>query len=80
MLAKYSEPMTPEYMREHCRYKIWRHSSGEFDKAFIVAYCDTIKDAKNLCNALSEYFKEDGYTYEYELCADFSQLKDVVLS
>ena len=79
MLAKYSEPMTPEYMKEHCRYKIWRHSSGELDKAHIVAYCDTISDAKNLCKALGQYFSEEGYTYEYELCEDFSQLKDVII-
>lgn len=79
MLAKYSEPMTPEYMREHCRYKIWRHSSGEYDKAYVVAYCDTVLDAKNLCKALGQFFAEQGFTYEYELCADFSQIKDVAM-
>lgn len=76
MLAKYSDPMTPEYMKEHCRYKIWQHSAGEFDKATIVAYCDTVLDARMLVKALGEFNKEQELTYEYELCAEFSQLKD----
>ena len=54
MLTKYSEPMSDTYLREHCRYKIWKHSSGQFDKANVVAYCETVKDAKRLVSALSE--------------------------
>ncbi|MDD6327062.1 MAG: hypothetical protein PUA62_01240 [Lachnospiraceae bacterium] len=75
MLARYSDPMTPDYMKEHCRYKIWQHSSGEFDKANVVAFCDTVADARKLVRALG--LLEENHTYEYELCADFSQLKDV---
>lgn len=77
MVAKYSDPMTAEYLKEHCRYKIWKRSSGEFDKAKAVAYCDTVKEAKTLVAALSEYEEDEQYTYEYELCADFSELKDI---
>ena len=77
MLTKYSEPMSDTYLREHCRYKIWKHSSGQFDKANVVAYCETVKDAKRLVSALSEYDKDADFSYAYELCADFIQLKDV---
>ena len=79
MLIKYSSPMTPEYMKEHCRYKVWQHTEGEFDKAKIVGFCDTVVDAKRLVKALNECYSSENYSYEYELCADFSQLKDVSL-
>lgn len=77
MLVKHSEPMKVEYMKEHCRYKIWQHTEGQFGKALTVAYCDTVVDAKRLCAALNEYSKADGLTYEYELCAEFIEIKDV---
>lgn len=79
MLAKYSEKMTPKYLEEHCRYKIWQHTKEGLDRATVVAYCETVADAKRLIRALSECPENSAYEYQYELCADFIQIKDVLM-
>ncbi len=70
MLGRYSEPMSNDYMREHCRYKIYQHYSGEYEKNPVIAFCSTLNDAKLICASLKMALPGD------ELCADFTQLKD----
>ncbi len=76
MLGRYSEPMSNDYMREHCRYKIYQHYSGEYEKNSVIAFCSTLKDAKLICASLKMALPGDEYSFDYELCADFTQLKD----
>ena len=71
--------VTNDYLREHCRYKIWCDYYGLFNQRRVIAFADNIDDCKMLIDALEKSYTGRPFSFKAELIADYDESKDEVV-
>lgn len=70
-----SEEITPQYLEENVRYKIWREFTGIANMRNVMCFCRDIHSANDIISALQAQYKPTVHLYA-ELCADFDETYD----
>lgn len=63
-------------MDEFCRYEIVCEYSGLFDDKWVVAYSDTLANAKMIVEGLRATHDDCLYEFSYERIAEFDEFLD----
>lgn len=68
--------LTEQQAIEHSRYKIYEHYFGKFDSERVIAFCDSLSDAKMLVDALNKTYQDRPMTFDYILCREYDEILD----
>lgn len=58
------------------RYKIYWEYYGLFDQCNVIAFANSLIEAKMIVNALNEYYENRPMEFSYVLCAEFDEVLD----
>lgn len=68
--------VSSDYLREHCRYKIWSEYYGVIDTKCVIAFADNIDDCNVIISALEKSYAGRPFLFKAELIAEYDEVKD----